>query len=73
MACRPGSAPIGPIWPARNWFGQSSNMTINNASRCPLHDNVEVRANGERGWPVDAQHIMQHAGPRSNPLETPIA
>eukprot|EP01052_Picozoa_sp_SAG31_P039389 SAG31_NODE_5455_length_2527_cov_1.923394_1_plen_696_part_00 len=66
MACRPGSAPIGPVWPVRNWFGQTSNKTINNATRCPLHANVEVRTDAGRGWPADAQLVMQEAGPRLN-------
>ena len=72
MACRPGTAPIGPCWPDHNWFGESSNRTINNATRCPLHDNqmhAERRRGGEAPWPAEAQRIMANAGPRRAELE----
>ena len=64
MACRPGSAPIGPVWVSGNWFDSASNMTINNASRCPLVDNLEVAT--DASWPIQAQRVMRSAGPRQH-------
>ena len=65
MGCRPGSAPIGPVWPDRNWFDFASNMTINNETRCPLRDDAEVRGGD---WPLEARKVMQEAGPRQQGL-----
>ena len=36
-------------------------MTINNETRCPLHDDAEVRGGD---WPLEARKVMQEAGPR---------